>query len=119
MMRLSHALTPSPRGFTLVELMVAMTIGLIILGAVGQIFATRRGTYVLQEDLARLQENGRFAMNFVTKDIRMAGYAGCVNINQALNPDAGFSATNNVAGTDPATTFVPNEHIQGYDYDTG
>ena len=98
MMRLSHPLMPSPRGFTLVELMVAMTIGLIILGAVGQIFATSSGTYVLQQDLARLQENGRFSMDFIAHDLRMAGYAGCVNINQALNPDAGFSATNHEIG---------------------
>ena len=119
MTRPAHTFKPIAHGFTLVELMVAMTIGLIILGAVAQIFATSRGTYVLQEDLARLQENGRFSMDFIAHDLRMAGYAGCVNINQALNPDAGFSATNHVAGTDPATTFVPNEHIQGYDYNTG
>jgi type IV pilus assembly protein PilW len=81
MMRLSHPLMPSPRGFTLVELMVAMTIGLIILGAVGQIFATSSGTYALEEGLARLQENGRFAMNFVVKDIRMAGYTGCARLS--------------------------------------
>ncbi len=80
MMRLSHPLMPSPRGFTLVELMVAMTIGLIILGAVGQIYATSSGTYRLEEGLARLQENGRFAMNFVVEDIRMAGYTGCARL---------------------------------------
>ncbi|TDJ68605.1 MAG: prepilin-type N-terminal cleavage/methylation domain-containing protein, partial [Proteobacteria bacterium] len=81
MMRLSHPLMPIARGFTLVELMVAMTIGLIILGAVGQIFATSSGTYALEEGLARLQENGRFAMNFVVKDIRMAGYTGCARLS--------------------------------------
>ena len=41
------------RGFTLVEIMVAVTIGLIILVAVAQIFATSRATYGLQEGLAR------------------------------------------------------------------
>jgi type IV pilus assembly protein PilW len=107
------------RGFTLVELMVAMTIGLIILAGVAQIFTSSRTTYVVQEGLARVQENGRFAMEFIAQDLRMAGYAGCVNINQALNPDTGFSANNHLNGTDPATNFVPNEHMQGYDYDTG
>lgn len=105
-------------GFTLVELMVAMTIGLIILAGVAQIFTSSRATYVVQEGLARVQENGRFAMEFIAQDLRMAGYAGCVNINQALNADAGLSVTNHLNGTDPATNFGPNGHIQGYDYDT-
>ncbi len=68
---------PSWRGFTLVELMVAMTIGLIVLAAVAKIFATSRTTYGLEENLARVQENGRFAMEFLAQDIRMAGYTGC------------------------------------------
>ena len=78
------ALTPTPkptlttsRGFTLVELMVAITIGLIVLGAVAQVFVTSRGTYSVEEGLSRLQENGRFAMNFISEDVRMAGYIGC------------------------------------------
>lgn len=72
-----HKVSPSLHGFTLVELMVAMTIGLIILAAVAKIFSTSRTTYGLEENLARVQENGRFAMEFLAQDIRMAGYSGC------------------------------------------
>ena len=68
------------QGFTLVELMVAVTIGLIVLAAVAQVFATSRGTYLVTDGLARAQENGRFAMEFVSTDIRMAGYAGCARL---------------------------------------
>ncbi|MDO8703483.1 MAG: PilW family protein [Sulfuricaulis sp.] len=68
-------------GFTLVELMVAMTIGLIILAAVATIFGTSRSTYVLEEGLARVQEAGRFGAEFITTDVRMAGYIGCANAN--------------------------------------
>ena len=64
-------------GLTLVELMVAITIGLIILAAVARLFVTSRSTYTLEEGLARVQESGRFAMEFLSQDIRMAGYAGC------------------------------------------
>jgi len=42
-----------------------------------QIFLSAKQAYRLQENLSRLQENGRFAMDFITKDVRMAGYAGC------------------------------------------
>lgn len=112
---------PSTRGiggFTLVELMVAVTIGLIILAAVSQIFATSRMSYKLEENLARVQENGRFAMEFLTRDLRMAGFAGCVNVNQALNAGAGYSASNGLknVGNDPKFVFAPQLHIQGYEW---
>lgn len=66
------------RGFTLVELMVAMLIGLIIVGAVVQLFAVNRSTYQVDEGLARIQENARFAIEFISRDLRMAGNTGCV-----------------------------------------
>ncbi|MFQ6023931.1 MAG: PilW family protein [Acidiferrobacterales bacterium] len=83
MSRLTHTLKPAARGFTLVELMVAITIGLIILAAVAQIFASSRATYSLEEDLARVQENGRFALEFVAQDVRMAGYGGCASLSSS------------------------------------
>jgi type IV pilus assembly protein PilW len=74
----SVPLTPNRlRGFTLIEMMIAITIGLIVTLAVSQIFVTSRSVYTMEENLARVQENGRFAMQFLTRDIRMAGYAGC------------------------------------------
>jgi type IV pilus assembly protein PilW len=98
--------------------MVAVTIGLIILAAVSQIFATSRMSYKLEENLARVQENGRFAMEFLTRDLRMAGFAGCVNVNQALNAGAGYSASNglNNVGNEPEYVFAPQLHIQGYEW---
>ncbi|HEX9627329.1 MAG TPA: PilW family protein [Acidiferrobacterales bacterium] len=64
-------------GFSLVELMIALLIGLIIMAAVVQIFSASRATYQLDEGLARLQENGRFAMEFITRDLRNSAMAGC------------------------------------------
>lgn len=57
--------------------MVALTISLIILTGVAAIFATSRATYQTDEGLARLQENARFALDYMNKEIRMAGYFGC------------------------------------------
>lgn len=65
------------RGFTLVELLIAMLIGLVIVIGVVQIFSANRATYQLDEGLARAQENGRFSLYFLSQDIRHAGYLGC------------------------------------------
>ena len=50
-----------------------MTIGFILLVAVAQVFATRRATYQFTDGLSRVQENGRFGIDFLTWDARMAG----------------------------------------------
>ena len=103
---------PDIRGFSLVEVMVALVIGLIITAAVVKIFTMSKATYGLEEGLARVQENGRFAIEFLSHDIRMAGYSGC-NSKLALT-DA--SEVGNIAQTTPPTTaasFNP-DGIKGY-----
>lgn len=65
------------QGMTLIEIMIALLIGVFLLGGVLQIFINSKQTYRMQEGLSRLQENGRFAMEFLSKDIRMAGFIGC------------------------------------------
>ncbi len=86
-------------GLSLVELMVALTIGLIILTAVSSLFVSSKQTYTTQDSLARLQENARFAMQFLIKDIRLAGYFGCLD-----NVDA---STTNIS-LNGGTTFFNN-----------
>ena len=66
-----------PRGFTLVELMVALVVGLVVMLGVGQIFVQSKRTASVQEELARLQENGRYALQLLRWDIQRAGYLGC------------------------------------------
>lgn len=65
------------KGITIVEIMVAISLSIIILAGVMHIFINNKQTYRVQEAFARLQENGRFAMHFITKDLRMAGFMGC------------------------------------------
>ncbi|WP_374014112.1 PilW family protein [Pseudoxanthomonas koreensis] len=66
-------------GLTLIELMIALLIGsMLVLGLV-QVFGAARSAYQLSEGIARVQENGRFALDFLQRDIRMAGHFGCVN----------------------------------------
>lgn len=66
------------RGLTLVELMIAMTIGLLLLGGITSIMISSRQTYRVNEALSRMQDNARYAFQVLSRDIRMAGYFGCV-----------------------------------------
>lgn len=64
------------RGLSLVELMVAMVLGLLITAAVVQLFLTNRQTFNLQQGIASVQEQGRFAVDFLSKEIMWAGFGG-------------------------------------------
>ena len=74
------------KGFTVVEVMVAMTLGLLMLVGVVSLLVGSKRSFSEQTEMSRLQENARFAIEVLMKDIRMAGYVGCVNdINQVRN----------------------------------
>ena len=61
-------------GFTLVELLIAMTIGLIILTALSSTFLMQRKAYDVQEQITEMVQTARAAMDMMTREIRMAGY---------------------------------------------
>lgn len=89
------------KGVSLIELMVALAIGsLLVLGLV-QVFAGSRTAYQLSSGLARTQENGRFAIDILQRDLRMAGHLGCVNDQARFLPS-------NVTSSRPAllSTFL-------------
>ncbi len=65
------------RGLSLVELMVALAISLILLLGVAQIYVSTSATNRSQEGLSRVQENARFVLDLLARDIRLAGYSGC------------------------------------------
>jgi type IV pilus assembly protein PilW len=66
-------------GVSLIELMVALVIaGLITLGII-QIFVGSKIAYQVQEGLSRIQENGRFSLQYLERNARLAGYMGCGN----------------------------------------
>ena len=64
------------RGFSIVELMVALVITLILLGGIGQIFLSSKKSFTIQNTLGRQQENGRYAIDTISQDVRRAGYWG-------------------------------------------
>lgn len=62
------------RGFTLVELMVALVISLLLMAGVIQVYLSSKQSYRLQDNVARIQESGRLATEILTRYIRLAGY---------------------------------------------
>lgn len=62
------------RGFTLIELMVAMVLSLFLIGGVVLMYASSKAAYLDSNQLSRLQENIRFASDYMVRDIRNAGF---------------------------------------------
>ena len=75
----AHAMHGRMRGLSLIEVMIALLIGMILLVALIQVFSASRTAYQTSEGMARVQENARFAMDYLQRDLRMAGHFGCVN----------------------------------------
>lgn len=65
------------RGLTLVELMVALVLGLLILAGVISIFLSNRQAFRTSEQLARIQENARTAFELMSRSVREAGGVPC------------------------------------------
>ena len=61
------------KGFTLIELLVAMTVGLVVMAGVSMTFKSQQKSYLLQEQMAAMQQNLRAAMFHMEREIRMAG----------------------------------------------
>lgn len=65
------------KGVTLVELLIAMVIGLFILSGVVTVMGQSKDKFLLEQELALIQENARFIVDELAFEIRMAGYTGC------------------------------------------
>ncbi len=99
-------------GLSLIELMIALAIGSLLILALVEVFAASRTAYQLSAGLARTQENGRFAIDILQRDLRMAGHAGCVNDQARFLPA-------NVTASRPAliSTFLTDADQFAGNYD--
>lgn len=93
-----HAPTNAARqrqsGLTVLELMIALSIGLLLVAGIGTIFVGSSQTYRVQEDQARIQEAGRYAIETLGRSLRQAGYW---NVPLAVEDTS--------SGTPPAVSF--------------
>ncbi|MEM7401624.1 MAG: PilW family protein [Pseudomonadota bacterium] len=65
------------KGLSIIELMVALLLGLFLVSGVTGMYISSKQTYRMTDNLSRLQENLRFSLELMSKDIRMAGYMPC------------------------------------------
>ena len=96
-------------GFTLVELLIALTLGLLLTASFGSVLISNKQSFRAMDATSRVQETGRYAMHLLTRDLRSAGYQGCAglsaNITNTLN-----------AGT--LSNLIDSTPLQGYDHKT-
>lgn len=97
-------------GFSLVELMVALGLSLLLLAGVVAIFSSSRVAYESTDQLSRVQETGRFALDQLSRHIRSAGYTGC-----SRQPTAIASALNADTNATLEYGFVSSPPVLGYD----
>jgi len=62
------------KGITLIELLVALVICALVIAAIYRLFITQSRAYVVQDQVVEIQQNIRSAMEFMVRDIRMAGF---------------------------------------------
>lgn len=117
-------------GFSLVELLIAMTLGLILVAGMIAVFSGNKRTSELTSEMANMQESARYALQSISDDLRSAGFQGCLALDhgsarditavQALEGTSLFhsAATGSVivSANDwqpaPVTGFVPPANVQ-------
>ncbi len=104
---INFILSDKQQGLTLVEIMISMLLGIMLIGGVGKIYINSQESFRLQEALSRIQENGRFAIDYLSKQIRMAGFQGCPNLG---------SVVPNIIANNPPSGFDLSSSLRGYDY---
>ncbi len=103
-------------GFSIVELMVALTISLILLAGIIQVFLANKQTFRLNGGVSQVQENGRFAEEFLGQEVRMAGFLGCANSNSVtFYNDVDTTSSKYNGAKLPFTSFTGTGGLTGYD----
>lgn len=118
-----------PAGFTLIEVMIAMALGLVVIGGAYMLFDSQNKQLLTQQIVAEMQQNARSAMTIMSREIMMAGYnpnpastlakctgtttttADCIGIKSAQTNTISFTADLNGNGNLTADSTNPNENI--------
>lgn len=114
---MNHGQPKTAAGVTLIELMVALAIGALLLLGLVQVFGASRAAYQMSEGMARVQENARFATDFIQRDLRMAGHFGCSTDQAHLLDDSSAGLNRIQLHFDMPVAFPLNfeASIQGYE----
>lgn len=129
-MRSSSALPRRAQGVTLVELLIGVSLGIVIVGAIVSTFVANKQSYRATEGLSRVQENARLVFELLTRDLRAARSSPCgtpISSNIGGSTFTAFGIVNQLAnksnanawwakweGSNSSNTSSSNE-IRGYD----
>lgn len=99
------------RGLALVELMIAMVLGLIVVGAAFAVFMSNQQSYSANEGLNRIQEGARVGLELIGRDIRAAGGGACSSASEVSGAGGDVTAFRDtpVAGTASSLTVTSAE----------
>ena len=91
-------------GLSMIELMIALVLSSLIMLGVLTLYLDSSRTSRLSESLARVQESGRIALDLIARDVRSAGFTGCADPMQKLQPsfegaNASYKANQDFYGT--------------------
>lgn len=100
-------------GFSLVELMIALVLGLFVAEGVYILFAAAGKVNTTQTALSRLQENGRIAMDIIANDLRSAGRLPC---GSKASPQVFTDALLNHISGQPSEAHMPSGVPDGAAY---
>ncbi|MDC0661187.1 PilW family protein [Marinobacter sp. SS21] len=110
------------RGLSLVELMIAMALGLVMMAGLTQIFISNQRSFTLSQALAYVQESGREGAAILAREIRNADYWGCLSeateVVSNLNGGSGSDLLDNLTmgvqvypDTDATNQIVDGSHV--------
>ena len=100
-------------GLTLVELMIALALGLLLVGSVGAIYLGSNQSYRTAEAGARIQETGRYALDLLGRSLRQAGYANVPSNPAAAMPTFSGTPIKSVSTTCPSAFTVQYDGFAG------
>ncbi len=104
------------RGLSLVELLIAMTIGSVLIAGAIYVYSQSRRTHTVNDTVARLQENARYVFSVLEPDIQLAGYYGFSNTPD----DFKFISSGSTAGALPASQMqAASTAVPGLDTSCG
>lgn len=97
------------QGFTLIELMISLVLSMAVLIGLSSVYVAVKSAFRFQEGTGRLQEDANFALDTISRELRMAGFAGCSGIQTLTVAGVTTRYPGNVlASANPNTISGPN-----------
>jgi len=112
LIKIKNISSSKQKGFSIVELMVAVFIGIIVLTGLVQVFDTSSKMNRTQNGLARIQENGRYAISLLKQTIEQTGYQYCMGDS---NGESYGTQPTKVAWDIRTTPFIPGFGVGPFD----